>query len=72
LPDVVRGDQIKGVRMYGECDTLADLWLENLKERVHFQDTDVDGRTIKEWNLNTHYLGCAMDSSVFEGSLWLS
>jgi hypothetical protein len=32
--------------MYGERDALTDLWLENLKERVNFQDPDVDGRTI--------------------------
>jgi len=61
LPNVVRGDKIKGDRTYGECDALADLWLENLKERVHFQDPDVDGRTIKQWNINTQYVGCAMD-----------
>jgi len=47
--------------MYGECDALADLCLENLKERVHFQDPDVDGRTRRQWNLNMQYVRCAMD-----------
>jgi len=61
LPNVVRGDQIKGDRMYGECDALADLWLENQKERVHFQDPDLDGRTRRQWNLNTQYVRRAMD-----------
>jgi hypothetical protein len=47
--------------MYGECDALADLWLENLKERVYFQDPNVDGRSIRQCNLNTQYVGCSMD-----------
>jgi len=47
--------------MYGECDALLDLWLENLKERVNFQDLDVDGRTRRQWDLNTQYVGCVMD-----------
>jgi hypothetical protein len=50
-----------GDRMYGECDALPHLWLENLKERIHFQDSDIDGMTIRQWNLNTQYVGCAID-----------
>jgi len=43
----------------------AGFWWDNLRERDHFEDLDVDGRLIFEWIFRK------WDGEVWTGFLWI-
>ena len=43
----------------------AGFWWDNLRERDHFEDLDVDGRLIFEWIFRK------WDEEVWTGFLWI-
>ena len=55
LPNIVRVVKSRRmgwaghVRVWGRGEVCTGFWLGNLRERDHWEDTDVDGRIILRW-----------------------
>jgi hypothetical protein len=64
---VTKSDEMGGAcSMHGSViEMYTKFWLENLKERDHFEDLGIDGKIILEWILGKE------GGIVWTGCVWL-